>query len=243
MRKELVEKTYFTIAELKEKFPQAYQQAIEDNSDWNVDYSDWYYDDFMLDPSTEELTLWKKICRREGLTPLEIQQGLDAGNSSLFDVKIREFDFDRNSYIRFEELSYSKATEKVLLCLLGVPAYLHKFCDLSHCVTSYRHNNCSTFTLELDGDFWESELTEEIRKHENYNCTEKGAGEIWEELQKNVTEEGERFCERALHSIKEDYEYLTSEEAIFESLESNEVEFEVSDLNDPNTSLARRRNW
>jgi hypothetical protein len=127
MRKETVEKTYFTIAELKEKFPKAYKQAIEDNCDWNVDFPDWYYNDFMLDPTTEESTLWKKICRREGLTPLEIYKGLvepRKKGGSVFEVKVKYFDFDRNSFIQFEELSYSKDTERVLLCLLGVPAYL-----------------------------------------------------------------------------------------------------------------------
>lgn len=246
MRKETVEKTYFTIAELKEKFPKAYKQAIEDNYDWNVDFPDWYYNDFMLDPTTEESTLWKKICRREGLTPLEIYKGLvephKKGNS-VFEVKVKYFDFDRNSFIQFEELSYSKYTERVLLCLLGVPAYLHKFCDLYHYVTRCRHNNCSTFTLELDGDCYESEVIEAIREHEHYNCTEKGAEEIWENLQESVKEEGENFCKRALHSIEGEYEYQTSEEVIYESLESNEVEFEVHNPDDPETSLAKRRNW
>lgn len=241
-RIEVVESFLYTIKELKEQFPRAYQQAIEDNCDWNVSFDSWYENDFLLDPTDKEISKWKKDCRKLGLAPLIIQKGVNGNSgSALFDFKLKYFDFDRDSYILFDSIDCTWETLQVLKCLFGIPAYLHSFVDLYHSKTGMRRNNCSKYSAEIDGNYYESEVVLAVQKNEH--CTLKEAQTRLDDYL-NIDEVSEEFCERALHRISRDYEYLTSEEAIFEALESNEYEFELVDPTNADSDLAnRRKQW
>ncbi len=224
-RTEVKVKILFTIGELKEQFLRAYEQAIKDNSDWNVDSEHWCDFDGMLDFSTEEETTIKRICFKRGMRPLEIQNGLRSKKGScLFHYKLSAFDIDRNSHIKFEEVNMSKETERLLMAWFDVPIEYLDNCRLNLCSDRGRYPDSY---FELDWFNWD------ISEPEDFD-----------DLVESVKDESKQFFGRGLSCLSKSYDYLTSEEAIFESLESNEYEFELVDPTDSDSDLAnRRRTW
>jgi len=232
MRLMKTEHQWFTIDELKEKYPNAYQQAIEKYFACNVEH-EWWQNEFLLDPQDPEVLEWKGTCRQMGLSQSDIDDAFTT-DDVLIKCEIESFDFERNYHICFRDVYYSGAMRRVILCLFNVPAYLHQYVDISHTKIKGREPQ-STFNLEINLHYDEEEVYQIISS--NRNGSLKLAEAYLDELIEDTASNGIVFFQRALSSIQKQYEYLTSEEAIYESIESNGMEFELDNPNDASACL------
>jgi hypothetical protein len=120
-------------------------------------------------------------------------------------LKITEFDIDRGSYCRGEFVKYAKETADAIM------EYHGETCETYKTATEYIAESAKLymkFPVKLDNDGWD----------DNERDREKAQEELDDEFLKFILEDYRIV-------LQKEYEYLSSEDAIIETIKANEYEF------------------
>lgn len=178
--------------------PKELQQKILDNYiGINVDDNDWWDFDGLIDPSQEDV---KKLSPEDKKRYNKIMKE----GKSVFKYKIGAFDLDRSNYLQLENVE--PADEKLFFGILGLTKAERK---KIYKVKPYNDNNRETDT-KIEVWFDEDAKITDAQK---------------ESIEKQVTEKWSDIIHEAKKSLRKNYEWLTSDEAIKDTIEANEYDF------------------
>lgn len=183
--------------------PELKEKVFENYRDFNVDFPDW--DDFVLEN-------WKNKLESYGFFSPEINyrgfgsQG-DGASFTCYDVDILVF------VEKFRDDIDLTENQKKLLLALAKKYYIFEF-EVKRMPSLYYHEN-TVFVERVD---W---LHDFIKYKRLYTFLESSAVKIKNAIAKKVVN---LSCE-IYSEIENEYEYLKSEESVFESLRLNEYEF------------------
>jgi hypothetical protein len=102
----------------------------------------------------------------------------------------------------------------------------------------YYHENCTSFTSDMASpdDYSESEMDEFVYAHSPYKTDIQNAafvailkGYDFGSLETEFTEEFKRHMRNLYNRLEEEYDHLTSDEAVLESLHANDMLDEIID--------------
>jgi len=198
------------VYKFKELPEEGQQAAINNLYDINVDYEWWENDDGLLELTSEEFKSskiklskkwyeWKDKNGKQGNIPGEYP-----AYTGLFSWRKIYFDLDRGSYIQFIDLIVND--DNIFRKFLKVPKRLW---DNSYYLFNEepgREVN-TWFIIEPEADVYFTEKQQVIIDNAIDIMNDK--------------------IREALSSLKSSYEYLTSEEAIIETIEANDYEFTI----------------
>lgn len=189
------------------------EKALSNYADINVAFSDWYHNDYLMEP--EDALLKKGRVKSYGLEDEKVK-ALPKGEKGdpvipsgmyvpswkpLFTWKdLQEFDFERNSILKFEDLQVSDG--EIFRRVLRIPARLWK-------KSSYYFWKGGRGFTEIEFEPKNEPFTEDEDK------ILETASEIFSDL-----------AHEALYRLRKDYDYLTGEEAIAETFEANDYYFD-----------------
>lgn len=181
--------------EFSELSKEAQDKVLDKHRDINTDFDSWYEDDFLLDGGLDEEI--KKKFSNEGntLRVLKDKKPIEV----LFSWENLYFDLDRGCYIQFNDLSVND--EDLFFDFLKIPARLRK-----HIFYSFENNReyntkLDIEILDLKGKSKDEEVLERARN-------------IFDDL-----------IHKSFKSLREQYNYLLSDEAVKETIEANEYDF------------------
>lgn len=197
--KEITIKLY-TFEELSKE---AKEKAIEKNRYINVDYGDWYHDDGLLELTTEEIK--KSFIKTSNGWYKGNIKGEYPSYTGLFKWKTIYFDIDREHFIQFGDLEV--IDDNIFRKFLKIPKKLW--------------NNLSFyFYANPDYRFATTELMFESEKPSGKGFTKRE-----QKIIDNAVNLMNSKIQEALASISKNYDWLVSDEAIAETLISNEYDF------------------
>ena len=185
-------------------------KIIENMWDINVDH-EWWHQDGLLDLTYSEMNKigvklsddwWKSNKPKDSKGNII---GEYPAYTGLIKYKIDEFDIDRDSYIKFEDIYIMD--EEIFRKYLGIDKALWDKLYLDFDNTGMNRSTKIAFIEDVVGEYF-TKKEEKILEN---------ASEIWD----NKVNE-------ALNSIRKDYEWRTSPEAIVETIEANEYEFDIN---------------
>lgn len=183
-------------------------RILDDNRDWNVEHHEWWdcvYDDFKADMDDIGIEVdrmyFSGFCRQ--------------GDGACFEGCVR------NWPLFLKSLGYTNDV------LIG-----HFDCNASFSVKQsghYYHENCTSFSYEFDLPTDEYMGEEEFLRLYGYGEELRDAALIatlsqydGNTLEAEFTEAFKDHMRDLYHRLEEEYEYLTSDEAVLESLEAND---------------------
>jgi len=174
--------------------------------DSNINY-EWWEIDGLLDLSGDEIKALKVKLSKEWWKSDKPKDkrgniiGEYPAHTGLIKYKISEFDIDRLDFIKYENIEITD--DEIFRKFLGIPK------DVWEKSEYYFYNPISDYNTQIK---FESRLYEDLTDRE-LKILDK-AGEIWDDK-----------VHESLTSLKSNYDYLTSEEAIIDSIKANEYEF------------------
>jgi len=179
------------------ELPENLKQKVLDNyRDINVD-TDWWVFDGLLDPSKEEV---KKLSPEDKKRYNKLMKE----GKSVIKYKIGAFDLERGNYLQVEDVEPND--EKLFWGMLGLTkneqSKIYK-------IKSYNDRNMETDT-KIEVWFDEDAKISDAQK---------------ESIEKQVSEKWSDIIHEAKNSLRKDYEWLTSDEAVKETIEANEYDF------------------
>ena len=209
MRIDTVKTNVYKFDELSED---SKQNAIEKLYDINVDFDNWSYDDGYLELSEKEMKVrkiklskkwyeWKDKNGKSGNIPGEYP-----AYSGLFKWNNMYFDIDRGGYIQFGGLEVTDF--EIFRRFLKIPKKLWENCNWYFIAIPGREISTN---FEIEPDFY------------NGNDFTKKQQVIID----NAIEIMNDKISEALSMLKANYDYLTSREAIIETIEANEYDFTI----------------
>ena len=203
---------------------EAKQRAIDNNRDWNVADFDWY--EYTLDA-------WKQLLSSIGIEDAEI--GFSGFSSQGDGGCIRNAWFDSNKLSAFMANipkpcgSWSDESESALQSVL-----VHKLGGINAIQGDSRLWDWISFFNVLDEFAFSIRTVNHRYSHENCHRLElKGytgrnnVDSVVDDCADDLNELRRSLCQAIYSDLQEYYKYLTSDDAIAESLEANECEFDV----------------
>jgi len=178
--------------------PDIQEKILDRHRYWNVECHDWWDYEGYLELTQQEMD-------EAGITMDEYTNGC------LFKWKKIYFDLDRNFHIQFHDLQVTN--ENILWKFLMVPERLRNFMEFDCYNGDSRWNTPNTkstiaFVMPSGDRIYEDEAKGTIRK---------------------ILEQANSLMDMkiydALKMLRDEYDYLTSDEAVAESLIANEMEF------------------
>lgn len=175
-------------------------RVISELSDINVNYDDWYQDD-----------IFKEQCKEKGfnLETLYFSGFYSHGDGAMFEGYIK---LDKETESSILE-SYVKNQRLVRLIKLGLITVSCSFEQYGHYYhhKSYKYN----FNVETEGNTKMIGYYYNLEKLIHFNNS----------IESEITDTFEDLCKNIYKQLEKDYEYLTSEKAILETIETNGYEF------------------
>jgi len=190
-RRKVVEE--FEVANFDDLPEDVKERALENYRYINVEH-DWWDFEGLLDFSEEELEKW----------PADMREKYLESKMLLFSYKIGAFEFDRDTYLQFEEVKVND--EDMFYSWLGIPQSMR---DKVHYVFS-----------TPTGSVWSGERSTNLEFRVDEELTGSEAS-----ILENATLEFKNKVHEALSSLRDEYYYQLSDEAVAETLRANEYEF------------------
>jgi len=203
----------------------AQENAIEKNSDINIDYDGW--EDSTIEGFKEDMSEY-------GISDIEVQYSgfWSQGDGASFTGEIsntKEFltkvlGMESNEFVDMEDGKY-KSGDDELDSLIGDLAELGLdsrdkikpddfYISIERISSRYSHENTVKISVDIDEpENWDGDFS-------------KRAWEYIEEIEDKATEWLRAECNKLYRSLEKDYDYLTSYEAVRETLIENGYEFD-----------------
>ena len=142
---------------------------------------------------------------RSNLYPEAVNEvmGIEPGDKIYFNI-------DRNWYLQYRDIQVIDFKEKVFLTWLGIPARLQIGLDVGFTNKTYGGSSAASTAVEF---YWNGQHDLPSK----YQAYLDNAEEVFSD-----------WVERCLRILRDEYEYLISDEAIIETIEANEFEFLAS---------------
>jgi len=199
MREEIIK-----LYKFDELDPDIQEQVIDKHRDWNVDDSWWY--ESTIDYHTDEL-------QKMGFNKVDIYfSGFSSqGDGAVFECKSIDFDTILEKFIKE---NFRDIYDWYMDGLIEFGFSIHRGSSY------YSHERTARFEVDYVEFVYDGELTQK-----EYDDMKAPYQKRIDEFESWMEEWRYDYCHKIYKELENDYEYMTSDEAIKESLIDNEYEF------------------